>query len=923
MNKVIPTLYLKGTFNGWGLDTPFKSTDKSVFETSIVLTPDAHRFKISDLDGTSKWTLSGNKEAETQASLDHVIGLTTTQGIGNDLVFAPTSTGRFILRLDIGKTPPTLTIVNESSDSGECFSRPLVDEVLTPEQIGTIDLQRADHAFSPDTLFEELAIEDKSSFPFVFGDNTDGYYEGRTHTMSESGRYRHHQGWYLGSFASFLENKENNKQHAKSARLLPFGVEHRFEDCVEQLCLIQGQRLASITVCSDTAKNLSVIPELNIPVSFSKPESQKGVLIYAVDPALCPEGCPGYIAISANQVFRAQEVNNASDNEFVSSLNLSKSNVNLILSSDSQTKNFTVYLCFEHSKEAAINSAINAVKEDARIKHQQAAYDFLTTNYLWTSDVEYNRAVMWSRLASRVFVSKEFGKGIWAGLPWFKDCWGRDTFIALSGVSLVNGLFDEAKEIIENFASMQMKDEQSVNYGRIPNRVTSKTNIIYNTTDGTPWMIREALEYIDYSGDITFAASIYPFVKRFVQGVEKYYLDSDGLITHRHPDTWMDAKIEGKIPWSPRGPKANDIQALWAESLQVALRLAEITQDTDSIPAFTQMFNKVQSSVNKKFWNKEYQLLADHLSPGDEPDYSVRPNQLMALTIPRSQSLVTGEPAQSIVKQSVGKLLFPWGICSLEQTHHEFHPYHDGRDEYHKDAAYHNGTIWGWNAGFTVSALNRFDQAELSYQLSKNLAKQILEQGHRGTMSENLNAYQANPEKLIETGTYAQAWSVSEYARNAQQDYIGFKPQLSKNLITLEPKLPKQWDCCNSRMTCGKNGTVDFKMRRDHRKERYELRVTGVEPSTTIHLNLMGENTKLQLVSEGNVSISVAFDIESDQWSVNATSSKWQVLPLDSYPILEGLSFAKPDLTLSHRSLQQKDYLLNKRLNEQLDIAKD
>ncbi|WP_236534424.1 amylo-alpha-1,6-glucosidase [Vibrio vulnificus] len=85
---------------------------------------------------------------------------------------------------------------------------------------------------------------------------------------------------------------------------------------------------------------------------------------------------------------------------------------------------------------------------------------------------------------------------------WFKDCWGRDTFIALSGTSLINGLFDEAKAIISNFASMQKSDLDDVNHGRIPNRVTSKTNIIYNTTDGTPWMIREIMEYLHYSGDI-------------------------------------------------------------------------------------------------------------------------------------------------------------------------------------------------------------------------------------------------------------------------------------------------------------------------------------------------------------------------------------------------------------------------------------
>ncbi len=93
---------------------------------------------------------------------------------------------------------------------------------------------------------------------------------------------------------------------------------------------------------------------------------------------------------------------------------------------------------------------------------------------------------MWSKAAGKVFVSREFGTGIWAGLPWFKDCWGRDSFIALPGITLANGDFEDAKDIITNFASMQQKEKGDVNYGRIPNRVSSATNIIYNTTDGTP-----------------------------------------------------------------------------------------------------------------------------------------------------------------------------------------------------------------------------------------------------------------------------------------------------------------------------------------------------------------------------------------------------------------------------------------------------
>lgn len=126
---------------------------------------------------------------------------------------------------------------------------------------------------------------------------------------------------------------------------------------------------------------------------------------------------------------------------------------------------------------------------------------------------------------------------------------------------------------------MQMKDTTSIHYGRVPNRVTSKTDFIYNTTDGTPWMIREVWEYLNYSGDKDFAREMYPVLQRYIDGVEEHYLDETGLMFHRDPDTWMDAKIDGKIPWSPRGNRANDIQALWFTSLIVVAELAKTLGD--------------------------------------------------------------------------------------------------------------------------------------------------------------------------------------------------------------------------------------------------------------------------------------------------------------------------------------------------------
>ncbi|MEZ9287455.1 amylo-alpha-1,6-glucosidase [Vibrio lentus] len=923
----IPTLYLKGTFNGWGLDTPLIKEPDGSYSASICLSTDLYRFKISDLDGTKQWTLSGHESNATACALEQTIPLINTQGIGNDLLLSPTEAGQYSLKIQFTTSTPTLTVTKGQYSTSSTPQRNLVDTRLTEVEGELPTWQHPDFAMPHDQLFQKLAITDTCSFPFAFGDNVDGYYHGTTYNYVNSGKYRHHQGWILGTFASYINGKINNKLEAKHASLMPYGIEHHFDNGQESLSLIPGARLVSLSVSSKTPSVLSLIPELNIPTTHSKVHISDSKIVLELSPQVCPDGSPRFVAIASNHAVHAREISLDAHPEIRDLVQLSKSNTKLMLTTSDKQTELIVYLGFAETLKAASSLVNQAVKNNEHVLHQQRIYEFLTNNYLWTNDLEYNRAVMWSRLASRTFVSHEFGTGIWAGLPWFKDCWGRDTFIALSGTSLVNGLFIEAKEIIENFASMQMLDEDSPNYGRIPNRVTSKTNIIYNTTDGTPWMIREALEYINYSSDVAFAKAIYPTLKRFITGVEKHYLNEDGLMAHRHPDTWMDAKIDGMTPWSPRGPKANDIQALWFESLNCAIQLANLVGDSDSEKSWTIQAGKVKESFATKFWDDKNHRLADHLSQDDMPDYSVRTNQLMTISIPQNSPLNQNEREQYIVKNAVETLLFPWGICSLQQEHVDFHPYHDNQAMYHKDAAYHNGTIWGWNAGFTITALNKFKQQDLSYQLSKNLAKQILTQGCRGTMSENLDAFQEGNRDLVESGTFAQAWSVSEYARNAQQDYLGYCPRLLDNQIHLTPNFPSCWSELVASLPFGQGNQLRLSFESKNGISHYKIQSNledTVSPEITLVLTLDINHESVAVISTPlTQSLEIMIDSHQNQVTVNDKQAQLEIQPKPNNAILRDLQFAKPDFARQHNSLMSKDYLLNKRNKQKLSAAKD
>ncbi|PWI33198.1 glycogen debranching protein [Vibrio albus] len=922
-----PMLYLKGTLNGWGLDTPFQPIDDHLLQASVVFPADKHQFKIADLNGSENWTFAADDIKAVEISLNQTLSLIPTQGIGNDLVFEPEQSGRYLLTLDLSEASPNLHIKPATVHAELQRTQPEFDQIITP-QCGSVPAESTTTKSKPVTtltqneLFQALAIESDTPFSFVFGDNLDGYYEGQTHSVSGSARYRHHQGWYLGGFASCVGSTLNNREQAQLAALMPYGIEHHYtnasKDC---LSLMAGQRLVALSVESACSDELSLIPELNVTPLSCQIEAVENCLLISVDPEICPEGALSFIAISANQPVRVQTLSNANTDIHNAVFGTSQ-NVQLKLSSESQTKRFTTYFAFSNDRAEAIKQAQTAAFEHAALKHQHSVFEFLTNNYFWCDDLEYNRAVMWARLASRTFVNKELGTGIWAGLPWFKDCWGRDTFIALPGTSLVNGEFGEAREIISNFASMQLDDIHNKNHGRIPNRVTSETNIIYNTTDGTPWMVREIFEYINYTGDTQFAHQMLPIVKCFIEGVEKHYLDDDGLMLHRDPDTWMDAKINGQIPWSPRGPKANDIEALWYESLLVAYQLAEWNNDQALSQHCLILADKVKASFIDKFWDGESMQLADHLKQGDAKDTSVRPNQLMTLTIPTSHALVPEHIGQHIVKNSVEHLLFPWGICSLQQEHPEFHPYHDNRSEYHKDAAYHNGTIWGWNAGFTVGALSRYQQQDLAYELSKNLAHQILYQGHRGTMSENLDAYQESQTSLIQSGTYAQAWSVSEFARNTQQDYLGFTPKLSTNTIELCPNLPSAWTNITARLPFSDGNALYVRMEKSD-TTTFLFDFEQVKPEIKFILRLRSQRHEVKIEASMSEAMTIEWQPESGQVHCSRGDVKTTLKPLSPFTLLEGLTFTQPNRALSHPALEEDNYLLSKRSSKNLCAAKD
>jgi glycogen debranching enzyme len=632
---------------------------------------------------------------------------------------------------------------------------------------------------------------------FVAGDNLAGYFEGYTQTLARGAGYVIKNETVFRGYTSFA-GASLNLRAAGREQVLPYGHQVRYERGVsEEMALLSKQQAIALHVASGTAQALAIKPML----SQSGTVTRSGNVLTVAPGA----GQTLFAAIAANQAFSLEP--------------------ELTLRSNEPTRSLLVVVAFATSAAEAQQRATTLAAGDPIADERRNLHAALTKSSLTTSDKEYNKALNWAKAASRMFVVEEFGTGIWAGLPWFRDNWGRDTFIALPGTLLVSGQFSDAKAVLANFARYQnLKQPRDKEYGRIPNRVAAGESIIYNTVDGTPWMLREALEYIRYTGDKEFAAQMYKLALPYFDGAIEHYMDQDGLQAHDSADTWMDARIDNRQPWSARGPRAVEIQALWYTALQTGAYLADEAGDTQKAAQWRALATRAKQSFLRLYWNGS--VMADRLRADASADTKVRPNQLMLVSIPFDDFVPPAVQAR-VTRNAVSALLYPYGIASLSQDDPYFHPRHENPDFHHKDAAYHQGTIWGWNAGFTVTALNKFGYQDLSWPLAQNLGQQILGLGTLGNMSELLDALPHEGGKLKPSGTYAQSWSVAEYARNGYQDFVGFKPNLLENILAFSPAIPRAWSRFDAVLPFGADEHLDVRFRRVGQAQHWTLRLPG------------------------------------------------------------------------------------------------
>ena len=360
-----------------------------------------------------------------------------------------------------------------------------------------------------------------------------------------------------------------------------------------------------------------------------------------------------------------------------------------------------------------------------------------------------------------------------AGLPWFTD-WGRDTMIAFTGLTLCTKRFKEAEEILLTFA-------RYIRHGIVPNMFPDDNMPpLYNTVDASLWYFYAVYQYLHYNpaaeAEAFVKEQIFPHLKEIISAYEKgtdfsIYMEDDGLIhagSGLDQITWMDVRV-GDWVATPRHGKPVEINALWYNALRIMESLCEKFDEDAS--AYRTRAEQVKESFNAKFWDSANQCLFDVVD-GDEPDDHIRPNQIYAVSLPFS--LLPEEQEKAVVALVEKELFVGCGLRSLAPDHPDYHGIYCGALA-KRDAAYHQGTAWGFLLGGFFSAYMKVNHhsssaAANAVRMLEPVRKHLTDSGCIGSISEIFDGDAPHNPR----GCYAQAWSVGEVLRCYCEDILPY-----------------------------------------------------------------------------------------------------------------------------------------------------
>ncbi len=369
---------------------------------------------------------------------------------------------------------------------------------------------------------------------------------------------------------------------------------------------------------------------------------------------------------------------------------------------------------------------------------------------------------LWRNSRSFIVTAKDGLKRVIAGYPRFED-WGRDTFIALPGLTLSTGRIEEAKELLLAYT-------RYVSQGMIPNYFPDHSETPdYHSVDASLWFVNAVYEYYQLTeDDLTVSKKLYPAMKKiikfYIEGArDDIKMDQDFLLKagNKHTRlTWMDAAV-GNEPVTSRYGKTVEVNALWYNALKIMEFFSNLLKDEKESGVYRDFAFNTKENFNERFWNRKETCLYDVVGEKENDD-TIRPNQVFSISLPFP--VLSTSRWKPVMKKIDEHLLTPYGLRSLSPEDPRYKGVYIG-DVFERDRIYHQGCVFPWLMGaYIFGSLRAYGRTKT---IKRRMLKQLdailehLEDAGLGYISEVFDGNKIHYPR----GGAAQATSVAEVLR--------------------------------------------------------------------------------------------------------------------------------------------------------------
>ena len=322
-----------------------------------------------------------------------------------------------------------------------------------------------------------------------------------------------------------------------------------------------------------------------------------------------------------------------------------------------------------------------------------------------------------------------YGPCLAAGLPWFATAFGRDQCV--TALETLPFMPDLSRDLLKVLAAYQGKKHDSFTEeeeGRIMHelRLGEMAQLreiafvpYYGTVDATPLWLMLLSRYVDATGDLDLARSLWPNVEAALSYLDKSANKNDGFLYYGGKDGaalsnqgWKDSadSVMHKNGDLASAPIALcEVQGYMYDALCGAASMAEKLGKKDMAAALLKKSAKVKDQFKTSFWSDTEHFVALALDGTGKPCQVVSSNPGHLL----STGIIDDSMAASICDRLMQDDMFSgWGIRTLSTKEKRYNP-----------LSYHNGSVWPHDNAIIAEGLAARGRADSASRVLESLVE--------------------------------------------------------------------------------------------------------------------------------------------------------------------------------------------------------